>query len=34
MIGSPARFDALTASGDSRPSLAFCSGVAAASMRV
>jgi hypothetical protein len=33
-IGSPARFDALTASGDNLSSLAFCSGVAGASMRV
>ena len=34
MIGSPASCDAVTASGDSFASLAFCSGVAGASMRV
>ena len=33
-IGSPASSDALTASGDSLASCAFCSGVAGASMRV
>jgi len=34
VIGSPTRLESLTASGDSLPSLAFCSGVAGASMRV
>ena len=34
VIGSPASVDAVTASGDNFPSLAFCSGVAGASMRV
>ena len=34
VIGSPASFDSLTASGDSFCSRAFCSGVAGASMRV
>ena len=34
VIGSPARRDSLTASGESLCSLAFCSGVAGASMRV
>ena len=34
VIGSPARVDALTASGDSWASRAFCSSVAGASMRV
>ena len=34
MIGSPAKLDSLTASGDNSRSLAFCSGVAGASMRV
>jgi hypothetical protein len=33
-IGSPAIADAWTASGDSLASLAFCAGVAGASMRV
>ena len=33
-IGSPASSDSLTASGESFCSLAFCSGVAGASMRV
>ena len=34
VIGSPANSAALTASGDSFASSAFCSGVAGASMRV
>ena len=34
VIGSPASFDAVTVSGDSFASLAFCSGVAGASIRV
>ena len=34
VIGSPASVAAVTASGDSFPSRAFCAGVAAASMRV
>ena len=34
VIGSPASVDALTASGESFASRAFCSGVAGASMRV
>ena len=34
VIGSPASFDSLTASGERFCSLAFCSGVAGASMRV
>ena len=34
VIGSPARLDSFTASGDSLPSFAFSSGVAGESMRV
>ena len=34
VIGSPARVDAFSASGDSLPSAAFCAGVAGASIRV